>query len=221
MRRKSVPRRSHLGDMLPDSPPAKTRRRTVEGIDNLFDSYANSTSGLIDPEGIEALCLDIGVDLTDVRMLVLAWIMNAEKQGYFSRDEWRRGLRTLRVDTLEKLQEAVSQLGVEFAAGFEDFYSYAFNFNLTEEWQRTVDIDSICKLLALVLQPRFPDPVDLLIQYLKIQSEYKAITRDQWINFLQFFNEVDFPGLDNYVTNAAWPVILDKFAEWMSKGKKL
>ncbi|KAF5749546.1 DCN1-like protein 5 [Tripterygium wilfordii] len=83
-------------------------------------------------------------------MLVLAWIMNAEKQGYFSRCRVPRVLQLLK-----------------FAAGFEDFYSYAFNFNLTEEWQRTVDIDSICKLLALVLQPRFPDPVDLLIQYLK------------------------------------------------------
>ncbi|KAL9993988.1 putative defective-in-cullin neddylation protein [Helianthus debilis subsp. tardiflorus] len=39
---------------------------------------------MIDPEGIEYLCSDLEVEHTDVRILMLAWKMQAEKQGYFT-----------------------------------------------------------------------------------------------------------------------------------------
>ncbi|KAK7265131.1 hypothetical protein RJT34_32747 [Clitoria ternatea] len=60
---------------------------------------------LVSPEGIEALCKDVNVEHTDVRMLILAWKLKAEKQGYFS-----------------KVMEPDC---------FEDFYSYAFQYCLT------------------------------------------------------------------------------------------
>ncbi|CAK9182527.1 unnamed protein product, partial [Ilex paraguariensis] len=36
------------------------------------------------PEGIEAFCSDLEVDHTNVQILMLAWKMQAEKQGYFT-----------------------------------------------------------------------------------------------------------------------------------------
>ncbi|KAG6587844.1 DCN1-like protein 4, partial [Cucurbita argyrosperma subsp. sororia] len=39
--------------------------------------------------------------------------MKAKKQGYFHRDEWRRGLRKLKVDNMEKLKNALFYLEIE------------------------------------------------------------------------------------------------------------
>ncbi|GJU24600.1 DCN1-like protein 4 [Tanacetum coccineum] len=55
-----------------------------EYYDQLYNTYANKSRGMIDPEGIERLCSDLQVAHTDVRILMLAWKMQAEKQGYFT-----------------------------------------------------------------------------------------------------------------------------------------
>ncbi|KOM32917.1 hypothetical protein LR48_Vigan01g247300, partial [Vigna angularis] len=67
------------------SEPKKATTKQLDRIDNIFESYANKSLGLIDPDGIVAFCKDVHVDHTDVRMLILAWKMKAEKQGYFSK----------------------------------------------------------------------------------------------------------------------------------------
>ncbi|TYG67153.1 hypothetical protein ES288_D05G055400v1 [Gossypium darwinii] len=92
---------------------SKAKIKGLEKIDRLFNTYANSSFGMIDPEGIEALCSDLGVDYTDVRILMLAWKLKAEKQGYFTQDEWQTGLKALGVDSLSKLKKALSDLEKE------------------------------------------------------------------------------------------------------------
>ncbi|KAI4335595.1 hypothetical protein L6164_014229 [Bauhinia variegata] len=204
------------------SEPKKVKTKQVDRIDQLFESYANKSLGLIDPEGIEALCSDVRVDYTDVRILILAWKMKAEKQGYFSKDEWRRGLKCLGADTLTKLIKAIAGLEKEviMPESFEDFYSYAFRYCLTEEKQRSIDIETACELLKVVLRSQFPAQVDLLIEYLKTQNDYRALTMDQWINFYRFFKEVSFQDLGSYDSSQAWPVILDSFVEWLKEKEK-
>ncbi|XP_022750212.1 DCN1-like protein 4 isoform X2 [Durio zibethinus] len=195
----------------------KAKTKGMEKIDRLFNSYANNSLGMIDPDGIEALCSDLGVDYTDVRILMLAWKLKAERQGYFTQDEWRTGLKALGVDSLSKLKKALPELENEVgkSSNYEDFYSYAFRYCLTEEKQKSVDIESICELLNLVLGAQFHPQVDLLIEYLKVQSDYKVINLDQWMNFLRFCKEISFPDLENYDASQAWPLILDNFVEWM------
>ncbi|KAL8267341.1 hypothetical protein R6Q59_004685 [Mikania micrantha] len=61
-------------------------------------------------EGVEKLCSDLSVEHTDARVLMLAWKMNAKKQGYFTQDEWRTGLTSLHADTLKKLKKQLSHL---------------------------------------------------------------------------------------------------------------
>ncbi|KAF5453276.1 hypothetical protein F2P56_028190 [Juglans regia] len=159
------------------SASSKATSKELERIDNLFHSYANRSSGMIDPEGIETLCSDMEVDHTDVRILMLAWKMKAEKQGYFILEEWRRGLKALRADTINKLKKALPELEKEVKrpSTFLDFYSYAFRYCLTEEKQKSIDIESICELLDLVLGSQFHAQVDLFIQYLKDLNTGKKI----------------------------------------------
>ncbi|KAF8407210.1 hypothetical protein HHK36_006337 [Tetracentron sinense] len=228
---------------------------------------------------------------------MLAWKMKAEKQGYFTLDEWRSGLKALRADTINKLKKAFPELEKEVRrpSNFVDFYSYAFRYCLTggggkyrgvhdsdqkqrghndwrsthlicskvraseivaleeiaakvvenEDKQKTIDIESICELLDLVLGSQFCPQVDLFIEFLKSQNDYKVVNMDQWMGFLRFCNEdgycvvielisglleihlvtricgrvagflISFPDLDNYDPEHAWPLILDNFYEWV------
>ncbi|CAN1179019.1 DCN1-like protein 4 [Linum perenne] len=199
------------------SATSKASSKETERIDNLFHSYANKSSGLIDPEGIESLCSDLEVDHTDVRILMLAWKMKAEKQGYFTLDEWRRGLKALRADNVSKLKKALPELEKEVKrpSNFMDFYSFGFQYCLTEEKQKSIDIESICLLLDLVLGFQYRAQVDYFIEYMKIQNDYKVINMDQWMGFYRFCNEISFPDLSNYDPELAWPLILDNFVEWI------
>ncbi|KAL5698838.1 hypothetical protein ACHQM5_029820 [Ranunculus cassubicifolius] len=173
------------------------------------------------PEGIETLCSDAGVDYTDVRILMLAWKMKAERQGYFTLDEWRRGMKALKVDTIAKLKKSLPELekDVRRPINFSEFYSYAFQYCLTEEKQKSIDVESICQLLTLILGSEFGPQVKSFVEYLKGQNDYKVINMDQWLGFLRFCNEISFPDFKNYDADLAWPLILDNFVDWVREKK--
>ncbi|KAJ0965883.1 hypothetical protein J5N97_027021 [Dioscorea zingiberensis] len=196
---------------------SKAVSKETERIDQLFYTYMDKPSGMIDPEGIESFCSDLEVNHTDVRILMLAWKMKAEKQGYFTLEEWRRGLKALHADSISKIKKVLPDLEREVRrpTSFMDFYSYSFRYCLTEEKQKSIDIESACELLDVVLGYLFRHQVDKLIEYLKNQHEYKVINKDQWMSFLRFCNEISFPSLENYDPDFAWPLILDYFVEWM------
>lgn len=139
-RKATAPQNSSSVTSADDSPTAsdKTKTKKTDRLDTLFDSYANSSLGIIDPEGIEALCSDMSVEHTDVRILMFAWKLKAQRQGYFTRDEWRSGMKALKVDSLSKLKKGLPELEKEVNTpeNFQDFYSYAFRYCLTEEKQK-------------------------------------------------------------------------------------
>ncbi|XP_061356366.1 uncharacterized protein LOC133300793 [Gastrolobium bilobum] len=220
-RRKRTPERSSYPEYSESSASKKTTAEQFDPIDGLFDTYANNQSGMIESEGIGALCEDLQVDRADVRILILAWKMKAEKQGVFTKDEWRRGLKGLGVDTIAKLRKEIDLLEKEVVAPefFEDFYSYAFEYNMKEDQQ--VDIESVCELLNVVLRPAFPTQVNLLIEYLKVQSDYGALNKHHWTSFFPFFKQVRIPNLQNYDDSIeAWPEIIENFVEWFKEKEK-
>ncbi|KAG8372617.1 hypothetical protein BUALT_Bualt12G0085300 [Buddleja alternifolia] len=201
------------------SASSRAATKVQERVDELYTKYANKSSSIIDPDGIEALCSDLQVDHTDVRILMLAWKMKAQKQGYFTQDEWRRGLKALKVDTINKLKKTLPELEREVlkVENFEDFYQFAFGYCLTEEKQKCLDIESTCILIDLVLGLKYQPQVDSFIKFLQSQRDYKVVNMDQWTNFLRFCQEISFPDLENYDTCEAWPLILDNFVEWMKQ----
>ncbi|KAL9250060.1 DCN1-like protein [Drosera capensis] len=170
----------------------KASAKDFINIDVFFGAYASSPSGMIEPQGIEKLCSDLEVATDDVRILILAWKMKAAKQGYFTLEEWRRGLQPLVADTILKLKSSLPelQLEVRMPSNFADFHAYAFSYNLTDnEKQRYIDIGTICVLLPLVLGPYFPLQVNALVEYLQAQTEYKTISMDQWMSIYRFCSQ--------------------------------
>lgn len=174
---------------------------------------------MIEPEGIEKLCSDLKLDPTDIKILMLAWRMKAEKQGYFTQDEWQRGLKSLKVDTITKLKKSLPGLEKEVSKpdNFEDFYLYAFRYSLIEDKQKCIDIETACILLDIVLGSQFQIQVDLFKEFLQVQREYKVLNMDQWVNFYRFCKEINFADFEDYDACQAWPLILDNFVEWMKE----
>ncbi|XP_028076124.1 uncharacterized protein LOC114278297 isoform X2 [Camellia sinensis] len=54
---------------------------------------------------------------------------------------------------------------------------------------RSIDIESICQLLDLVLGSQSRAQVNYFVEYLRTQIDYKVINIDQWMGFYRFCNE--------------------------------
>ena len=193
-------------------------------MDGMFAKYAESDASQIGPEGVETMCGDLGVQPDDVAVLHLAWKMRAERMGFFSKEEWYRGLYALGVCecragvTPEGLKESLPNAAREISDSREalvDFYTYAFKFCLTEPLQKTLDIETAVAMLNLVL-PGAPHTA-AFVQFLQEQTEYKRVTLDQWTSFLRFNEDVS-ESCENYDDSAAWPLLLDTFVEWRQAG---
>ncbi|XP_069646534.1 DCN1-like protein 4 isoform X3 [Haliaeetus albicilla] len=182
-----------------------------------FYEYAGADD-IVGPEGMEKFCEDIGVEPENVVMLVLAWKLDAQNMGYFTLQEWLKGMTSLQCDTTEKLRNSLDYLRslLNEPTNFKLIYRYAFDF-AREKDQRSLDINTAKCMLGLLLGKTwslFP----VFHQFLE-QSKYKVINKDQWCNVLEFSRTINLD-LSNYDEDGAWPVLLDEFVEWY-KGKQM
>ncbi|XP_074672284.1 DCN1-like protein 5 isoform X3 [Strix aluco] len=181
---------------------------------------------------MEKFCEDIGVEPENIIMLVLAWKLEAESMGFFTKEEWLKGMTSLQLfllkgypvnyqtctvsynlcDCTEKLQSKFDFLRSQLndISSFKNIYRYAFDFARDKD-QRSLDIDTAKSMLALLLGRTWP-LFSVFYQYLE-QSKYRVMNKDQWYNVLEFSRTVH-ADLSNYDEDGAWPVLLDEFVEW-------
>ncbi|KAM4627755.1 DCN1-like protein 5 [Polymixia lowei] len=176
-----------------------------------FQEYTGPDK-VLGPEGMEKFCEDIGVEPENIIMLVLAWKLEASNMGFFTKEEWLKGMTSLQCDCTERLQSKLDYLRGQLSdsAAFKNIYRYAFDF-ARDKYQRSLDMDTATTMLALLLGrtwPLFP----VFQQFLE-QSKYKGMNKDQWYNVLEFSRTIDVD-LSNYDEDGAWPVLLDEFVEW-------
>uniref|UniRef100_A0A8C7V6V6 DCN1-like protein n=1 Tax=Oncorhynchus mykiss TaxID=8022 RepID=A0A8C7V6V6_ONCMY len=167
---------------------------------------------VVGPEGMEKFCEDIGVEPENVVMLVLAWKLDAQSMGYFTLQEWLKGMGSLQCDSTERLRNSLDYLRsvLNNTSNFKLIYRYAFDF-AREKDQRSLDLNTAKCMLGLLLGKTwslFP----VFNQFLE-QSKYKVINKDQWCNVLEFSRTINLE-LSNYDEDGAWPVLLDEFVEW-------
>ncbi|XP_029943308.1 DCN1-like protein 5 [Salarias fasciatus] len=192
-------------------PAAPVRPFSVKKCRSWFQQYAGSDN-VVGPEAMERFCRDMGVEPENVIMLVLAWHLEAAHMGFFTEDEWLRGMTALQCDCMERLKGKLDDLRGELSdsAAFRNIYRYAFDF-ARDKHQRSLDMDTAKSMLSLLLArswPLFP----VFHRFLE-QSKYKGLNKDQWYNVLEFSRTVD-ADLTNYDEDGAWPVLLDEFVQW-------
>ncbi|XP_068701470.1 DCN1-like protein 4 isoform X4 [Montipora capricornis] len=178
-----------------------------------FDHYAGQDEpDTIGPEGMEKLCKDLGVDPEDTVMLVLAWKLQAETMGFFTFNEWSKGMLSIDCDSTPKLKARLSGLKslTSDSVTFKKIYRYAFDFCRNPD-QRTLDKETAVTMMHLLLDGSW-SLLDNFLDFLQ-NSKYKVLNRDQWCNVLEFSRSIN-ADLSNYDEDGAWPVLMDEFVEW-------
>lgn len=172
---------------------------------------------VLGPEGMEKFCEDIGVEPENVVMLVLAWKMNARQMGFFTLQEWIRGLTEIQCDTILKIQSKLDYLRslLNDQTSFKSIYRYAYDFARDKD-QRSMDMETAKAMLQLLLGKHW----SLFSQFSSFldHSKYKVINKDQWCNILEFSRTINVD-LSNYDVDGAWPVMLDEFVEWLKMSR--
>uniref|UniRef100_M4AIK5 DCN1-like protein n=2 Tax=Xiphophorus TaxID=8082 RepID=M4AIK5_XIPMA len=112
-----------------------------------FYEYAGCDD-VVGPEGIEKFCEDIGVEPENVVMLVLAWKLDAQSMGYFTLQEWLRGMGSLQCDSTERLRNSLDYLRsvLSDSTSFKLIYRYAFDFARQSKY-KVVNKDQWCNVL--------------------------------------------------------------------------
>jgi len=133
--------------------------------------------------------------------------------GTFTKDEFVGGLRTLGLDTIEKIQDALDDLRSEVndQATFVQIYKYAFEFYREPDKGKNIDTTAAHSLLGLLLPTG--QHISRIRQFLSEQTEYKVINMDQWLGFLEVSRSID-ENFGNLLEDDAWPSILDAYVEW-------
>eukprot|EP01090_Pellita_catalonica_P022160 TRINITY_DN8504_c0_g1_i1.p1 TRINITY_DN8504_c0_g1~~TRINITY_DN8504_c0_g1_i1.p1 ORF type:complete len:228 (+),score=40.34 TRINITY_DN8504_c0_g1_i1:42-725(+) len=199
------------------SPQAKFSKRKLL---KWYQSYEDVEEEEIVPEGILRFCEDLNYKPEEFKVLCIAWMLKAKRMGFFTQEEFMK-FADYRIDSTKSLKKhlnIVCSVLKENEADFKSLYNYAFQFSKEDEHKRYIDIDSASEMMKLVLGPTTPH-LQKFLSFLKQQTTYKGINKDQWATFLDFSQTVA-PDYSNYDVNSAWPVLYDVFVSW-AKGEPL
>lgn len=96
---------------------------------------------------MEKFCEDIGVEPENIVMLVLAYKMGATQMGFFSQQEWLKGLTDLECDSTAKMVVKLDYLRsiLNDPNSFKSIYRYAYDFAKVRELSADND-DVICDI---------------------------------------------------------------------------
>jgi len=186
---------------------------STRGRETWFDGYKDADEDVISPEGANRFFNDLGVSLENIQPLVVAWKLDASAMGYFTKDEWLKGMRNLSVVNNEQLKSKLLDLEdtLQDEKQFKDFYTFIFSFAKTKS-QKSMDVDMAVVLWEMVLKDQYAH-VPLFIDFIRKQQPVKVINKDQWSSFLDFCKVICLD-LSNFDPLSSWPVLFDEYVEW-------
>eukprot|EP00695_Tsukubamonas_globosa_P003928 TRINITY_DN920_c0_g1_i1.p1 TRINITY_DN920_c0_g1~~TRINITY_DN920_c0_g1_i1.p1 ORF type:complete len:280 (+),score=105.98 TRINITY_DN920_c0_g1_i1:60-842(+) len=199
---------------------ASTSSVNKKNIEALFDKYkkisieggGDEDSDVVQVPGIVQLAADLGVDVEDIIVLIVAWKMECKTPYSIARSEWNAGMADMSVDTIEGLKARLPSLRSEISAAdkFKSFYNFCFDF-CKAPGARSLPPDAAIDTFAKLLKGRYKH-LDLWLEFLKTVYN-KAVGKDTWQQFLEFTRTID-ESFSNYDTDGAWPIVLDDFVDY-------
>lgn len=178
--------------------------------------------------GLDLLIADCGLELDDIRSLVLLWKLGSTKPGKLARTEFINGCKTHNVSSISDITETMlSTLDPNFLTGdeFKSFYKFVFKFNL-EEPLRVHTREMFTELMKLVIGERLDEGVfvDKFVTFLfETRKDNELYTFDQWTSFLDFsltYQNVDKLLNDYDEETSAWPLLVDDFVKYLETKSK-
>jgi len=162
--------------------------------------------------------------------LVLLWILKGAQARYdfdigedkhvLSVESFAAVSQTLNVMTMEQLDTYVKSAylflrgeiehtvnGVTYR--YKDFYSFCYDYGF---YSGGVEREMAILLWKSLLKIRYPKLANKWFSFLEVKK-VNAISRDTWMCFLDFANEI-FEDMSNYDPSGAWPVLIDEFVEY-------
>ena len=151
---------------------------TSDWFANAFETFYDPAENSIGPEGIEKLCKAMNVEPSDVKVLVLAWLLRASQMGYFSREEWMSGVPMLGATTspetlLERL-EAVENSTRRSTEKLRDLHTFTHVFCRTEGRKKVIAHESAIHMLNMLHADAYPDHIPRLCEFL---AEHETSTK--------------------------------------------
>jgi DCN1-like protein 1/2 len=192
----------------------------LKKIDQWFNTYIDESEDPdeMDSEGIEQLCADLGIDgETDIIVLAIAWKMEASDMGIFTKGEFQKGMAALGCESAAALKEKLPALRSEIADpwSFKKLYIFCHKFAVDPEvHKRNLPLDTAIAYWNLLLDTTSFGHLDVWLAFLNAsRAEVKFISKDQWVQVLEFANTID-NDMGNFKEGEEWPVLLDDFVAY-------
>lgn len=196
---------------------SESRNFSEAKINALYEKYKDSSEDAILSEGVEQFCMDLQLKPDEFRVLVLAWKFEAEIMCRFTREEFLKGCKAMKVDNLRGIQAKLPELAAQTISDVEQFkelYRFTFKFGLdSSSGQRILPVDMAVSLWMLVFSQQEPLILKRWIFFLDKHPQVRGIPRDTWNMFLNFVETVG-NDLSHYDDTEAWPSLFDDFVEF-------
>lgn len=188
--------------------PAKLDSKKLE---TFFRKY-KAADDLVQSEGIEELCADLGVSVLDPVTLVISYHCRAERMGVFTKDELLGGMQRLGCDDVHKLRGKLDELRSMLSdrTTCKEIYAFTFQFAL-DQGQRCLPVEMCVEFWKLLLREHFA-LLDKWLAFVELKVK-NAISKDTWMMLYDLATQVK-PDLSDYDMSGAWPVLLDEFVEY-------
>jgi len=140
------------------------------------------------------------ISFYQISVLILSWYFKAETMCYFRKEEFVKGCETLKCDSLVKLKAKLKHFPEELKdpQKFKDIYEFVFFWSRESVDKKVLDIETSLDMLELLLDEETYPFIKPFGTFLRAQTSYKCMNKDQWLSLLEFCKtiEQDFSNYD-------------------------
>uniref|UniRef100_A0AC35UI45 Defective in cullin neddylation protein n=1 Tax=Rhabditophanes sp. KR3021 TaxID=114890 RepID=A0AC35UI45_9BILA len=185
-----------------------------------FKSLSDDTPDKLGPNSIQRFLEAFNYDETDRRVLIFAWLANAEIQCEFSMAELEMVFKKLKVANMQDLQRNLDRINnqldrPEDKVNFDSLYEFTFLFAKTTPNQKGLNAEVAIAYWKILYKTNNASYgiVQKWFEFLGDVNQ-KYISRDTW-NLFNSFTRVINADFSNHSSNDSWPVLIDEFVDYV------